>query len=125
MYIMYIYICIYIYSLQSARRGIAPPTRFFPVSFFFLQTVCWWHMACGAVLGVHDGMIIEYDASTLAPLGMVVSKDELAGRQVKRSTGHTHTHTHQQRTTPPTPTHTLHPKPPNEYPPQTLNNARR
>jgi len=38
-------------------------------------------MADGAVLGVHDGMIIEYDATTLAPLGMVVSKDELAGRQ--------------------------------------------
>ena len=38
-------------------------------------------MADGAVLGVHDGMIIEYDASTLAPLGMVVSKDELAGRK--------------------------------------------
>jgi len=46
------------------------------------KTVCWWHMADGAVLGVHDGMIIEYDATTLAPLGMVVSKDELAGRQV-------------------------------------------
>uniref|UniRef100_A0A7S3T7E8 Calcineurin-like phosphoesterase domain-containing protein n=1 Tax=Emiliania huxleyi TaxID=2903 RepID=A0A7S3T7E8_EMIHU len=46
------------------------------------KTVCWWHMSDGAVLGVHDGMIIEYDASTLAPLGMVVSKDELAGRKV-------------------------------------------
>jgi len=46
------------------------------------KTVCWWHMADGAVLGVHDGMIIEYDASSLAPLGMVVSKDELMGRKV-------------------------------------------
>jgi len=46
------------------------------------KTICWWHMADGAVLGVHDGMIIEYDASTLAPLGMVVSQDELAGRKV-------------------------------------------
>ncbi len=46
------------------------------------KTVCWWHMSDGAVLGVHDGMIIEYDASTLAPLGMVVSKDELRGRKV-------------------------------------------
>ena len=46
------------------------------------QTVCWWHMADGAVLGVHDGMIIEYDPTTLAPLGMVVSKDELMGRKV-------------------------------------------
>jgi hypothetical protein len=46
------------------------------------QTVCWWHMADGAVLGVHDGMVIEYDPTTLAPLGMVVSKDELLGRKV-------------------------------------------
>ena len=44
--------------------------------------VCWWHMACGRVLGVHKGMVIEYDASTLAPLGLVVGKDELAGRAV-------------------------------------------
>jgi len=46
------------------------------------STVCWWHMSDGAVLGVHDGMVIEYDPTTLAPLGMVVSKDELAGRKV-------------------------------------------
>ena len=46
------------------------------------KTVCWWHMADGAVLGVHDGMIIEYDESSLAPLGMVCSKDELQGRKV-------------------------------------------
>jgi len=46
------------------------------------DTVCWWHMKDGAVLGVHNGMIIEYDESTLAPLGMVVSRDELQGRRV-------------------------------------------
>ena len=46
------------------------------------KTVCWWHMADGAVLGVHDGMIIEYDPTTLAPLGMVCSKDDIAGRKV-------------------------------------------
>merc|ERR1711871_1808549 len=46
------------------------------------KTVCWWHMADGTVLGVHDGMVIEYDPTTLAPLGMVVSKDELMGRKV-------------------------------------------
>ena len=34
------------------------------------------------MLGVHDGMVIEYDPTTLAPLGMVVSKDELHGRKV-------------------------------------------
>ena len=27
-----------------------------------LLEVCWWHMKDGAVLGVHHGMIIEYDA---------------------------------------------------------------
>jgi len=46
------------------------------------KTVCWWHMGDGAVLGVHDGMVIEYDPTTLAPLGMVVSKDELIGKKV-------------------------------------------
>merc|ERR1719245_2028405 len=46
------------------------------------ERVCWWHMKDGAVLGVHNGMIIEYDATTLAPLGMVVSRDELQNRRV-------------------------------------------
>ncbi|KAK7249931.1 hypothetical protein SO694_00005470 [Aureococcus anophagefferens] len=46
------------------------------------ETVCWSHMKDGAVLGAHNGMIIEYDPSTLAPLGMVVSRDELKGRRV-------------------------------------------
>lgn len=46
------------------------------------NTVCWWHMACGRVLGVHNGVVLEYDASTLAPLGLVVGKDELQGRRV-------------------------------------------
>ena len=45
-------------------------------------SVCWWHMACGRVLGVHNNMLLEYDPSTLAPLGLVVAKDELNGRQV-------------------------------------------
>ncbi len=44
--------------------------------------VCWWHMKDGKVLGGHNGMIIEYDPTTLAPLGMVVSRDELVNRQV-------------------------------------------
>ena len=38
---------------------------------------CWFHLACGRVLGVHNGIVIEYDASTLAPLGLVVSKVRL------------------------------------------------
>lgn len=46
------------------------------------DVVCWWHMACGRVLGVHNGMVLEYDPSTLAPLGLVVGKDELSGRQI-------------------------------------------
>ena len=44
--------------------------------------VCWWRMSDGAVLGGHNGMIFEYDPSTLAPLGMVVSRDELLDRKV-------------------------------------------
>jgi len=39
-------------------------------------------MSCGRVLGVYDGRLIEYDASTLAPLGLVVGADELDGRRV-------------------------------------------
>jgi hypothetical protein len=39
-------------------------------------------MKDGAVLGGHNGMIIEYDPGTLAPLGMVVSRDELENRRV-------------------------------------------
>jgi hypothetical protein len=46
------------------------------------EEVCWWHMKDGAVLGCHNGMIIEYDPTTLAPLGMVVSRDEMMNRRV-------------------------------------------
>eukprot|EP00240_Pyramimonas_obovata_P003347 CAMPEP_0118921598 /NCGR_PEP_ID=MMETSP1169-20130426/819_1 /TAXON_ID=36882 /ORGANISM="Pyramimonas obovata, Strain CCMP722" /LENGTH=607 /DNA_ID=CAMNT_0006862347 /DNA_START=55 /DNA_END=1878 /DNA_ORIENTATION=- len=52
------------------------------VDFASRDAVCWWHMKDGAVLGGHNGMIIEYDPSTLAPLGMVVSRDELLNRRV-------------------------------------------
>jgi hypothetical protein len=44
--------------------------------------VCWFRLKSGVVLGLHEGMIVEYDQSTLAPLGLVVAKDELAGRKV-------------------------------------------
>ena len=44
--------------------------------------VAWWHMACGRVLGMYDGRLIEYEPSTLAPLGLVVGADELNGRRV-------------------------------------------
>lgn len=43
---------------------------------------CWWQLACGRVLGMSNGMLLEYDKSTLAPLGLVVSADELVGKQV-------------------------------------------
>ena len=46
------------------------------------DTVAWWHMACGRVLGMYDGRLIEYEPSTLAPLGLVVGADELNGRRV-------------------------------------------
>ena len=46
------------------------------------ETVAWWHMSCGRVLGVYDGRLIEYEPSTLAPLGLVVGFDELKGKRV-------------------------------------------
>jgi len=46
------------------------------------ETVAWWRMSCGRVLGMYDGRLIEYDSSTLAPLGLVVGADELAGRRI-------------------------------------------
>jgi len=46
------------------------------------ETISWWKMSCGRVLGVYDGRLIEYDPSTLAPLGLVVGQDELEGKQV-------------------------------------------
>jgi len=46
------------------------------------ETIAWWQMSCGRVLGMYDGRLIEYDPSTLAPLGLVVGADELAGRRV-------------------------------------------
>lgn len=46
------------------------------------DSVCWWHMADGKTLGVHDGQLVEYDAVTLSPLGIVVQKERLHGRQV-------------------------------------------
>ena len=48
------------------------------------EVVCWWHMKDkeGQVIGAHNGMLLEYDATSLAPLGVVCTADELAGRQV-------------------------------------------
>lgn len=44
--------------------------------------VCWWHMSCGRVLGKHNGLLLEYDQDTLAPLGLVMNEEELAGRTI-------------------------------------------
>ena len=46
------------------------------------DTVGWWKMDCGRVLGMLNGNLIEYDRSTLAPLGLVVGADELIGKRV-------------------------------------------
>jgi hypothetical protein len=47
-----------------------------------LDTKCWWKLKSGRVLGISNGMLLEYDRSTLAPLGLVVSKDELLGKKI-------------------------------------------
>jgi len=46
------------------------------------KKICWWHMEDGAVLGVHDGMIVEYDSELLSPVGIVVDKNALHNRDV-------------------------------------------
>ncbi|EEC45466.1 predicted protein [Phaeodactylum tricornutum CCAP 1055/1] len=46
------------------------------------DTKAWWYMSDGRVLGMLKGMLIEYDRSTLAPLGLVVGADELVGKRV-------------------------------------------
>ena len=47
-----------------------------------METKAWWRLSTGRVLGMLDGMLIEYDSSTLAPLGLVVGADELVGKRV-------------------------------------------
>lgn len=47
-----------------------------------MESVAWWRMSCGRVLGMLNGNLIEYDTSTLAPLGLVVGADELVGKRV-------------------------------------------
>jgi len=45
--------------------------------------ICWWHMSDGKVLGLHGEQLVEYDAETLSPLGVVVTKDQLAASDGK------------------------------------------
>ena len=47
-----------------------------------MDTVGWWHLSCGRALGMLNGNLIEYDSSTLAPLGLVVGADELVGKKI-------------------------------------------
>jgi len=46
------------------------------------ETVAWWMMACGRTMGMLNGMLVEYDTSTLAPLGLIVGADELVGKRI-------------------------------------------
>ena len=50
-----------------------------PVS---MDTRLWWRLSSGRVLGVLNGMLLEYDSSTLAPLGLVLPADELLGKYI-------------------------------------------
>eukprot|EP00578_Thalassiosira_sp_NH16_P009670 CAMPEP_0181109508 /NCGR_PEP_ID=MMETSP1071-20121207/18211_1 /TAXON_ID=35127 /ORGANISM="Thalassiosira sp., Strain NH16" /LENGTH=212 /DNA_ID=CAMNT_0023193203 /DNA_START=533 /DNA_END=1168 /DNA_ORIENTATION=- len=47
-----------------------------------MDTVAWWYMSCGRALGMHNGKLIEYDSSTLAPLGLVLDADELVDKKI-------------------------------------------
>mmetsp|Transcript_24954 Transcript_24954/g.36637 ORF Transcript_24954/g.36637 Transcript_24954/m.36637 type:complete len:579 (+) Transcript_24954:43-1779(+) len=47
-----------------------------------MDTTHWFYLSCGRVLGMLNGNLIEYDQSTLAPLGLVVGADELIGKRV-------------------------------------------
>ena len=46
------------------------------------ETVAWWAMASGRTMGMLNGMLVEYDSSTLAPLGLIVGADELVGKHI-------------------------------------------
>ena len=47
-----------------------------------MDTIAWWYLSCGRALGMLNGNLIEYDSSTLAPLGLVVGADELVGKKI-------------------------------------------
>jgi hypothetical protein len=47
-----------------------------------LETQAWWRLSSGRVLGVLNGMLLEYDTSTLAPLGLVLPAKELLGKSI-------------------------------------------
>ena len=47
-----------------------------------MDTCIWWRLSSGRVLGVLNGMLLEYDKSTMAPLGLVLSQEELLGNVI-------------------------------------------
>lgn len=47
-----------------------------------METCVWWRLSSGRVLGVLNGMLLEYDGSTMAPLGLVLAKEELLGKVI-------------------------------------------
>ncbi|CAJ1935118.1 unnamed protein product [Cylindrotheca closterium] len=47
-----------------------------------METKAWWRLSSNRVLGVLNGMLLEYDQSTLAPLGLVLTKEELLGKSI-------------------------------------------
>jgi len=47
-----------------------------------VDTVAWWYLSCGRAIGMLNGNLIEYDSSTLAPLGLIVGADELVGKKI-------------------------------------------
>lgn len=69
---------------HKTRQGKTPHSPRIPTCLLQVDsdTVSWWHMDCGRVLGVNDGRLIEYCQSTLAPLGLVVGQDQLKGKRV-------------------------------------------
>jgi hypothetical protein len=44
--------------------------------------VCWWHVANGKNLGLHQGQLVEHDSETLAPLGVVITEEQMSHRKV-------------------------------------------
>lgn len=47
-----------------------------------METRVWWRLSNGRALGIMNGMLLEYDSSTLAPLGLVMPADELLGKAI-------------------------------------------
>lgn len=66
--------------VPTSPDGIVDVTSDKPVD---ADTTVWWKMNCGRVLGIYDRRLIEYEPSTLAPLGLVVGQDELTGARVR------------------------------------------